>query len=190
MITPFRQELAPPGVLREQLGDRRLRLNDYQHRRLAVKAKVLGRKVLAQFATIVTSETLLAWHRNLVAQKYDGTAHRASGRPRIADEKRFQILFHAQVDQLGALREGGAAVSVEAVLIGRDLDHAQTRAGGLGGDHVFDFGRGHPPYIYVDGAGAPTERAREALNRAVHFYHGVYAGRRRHTCGMASTRWR
>jgi hypothetical protein len=24
----------------------------------------------------------------------------------------------------------------------------------------------------------------------VHFYHGVYAGRRRHTCGMASTRWR
>src|ERR1700687_4091093 len=59
-------------VLREQLGDRRLRLNGHQRRRLAVKAKVLGRKVLAQIATIVTPETLLASHRNLIAHKYDG----------------------------------------------------------------------------------------------------------------------
>ena len=50
-------------VLREQLGDRRLRLDDSQRRRSAVKAKVLGRRVLAQIATIVTPETLLAWHR-------------------------------------------------------------------------------------------------------------------------------
>ena len=47
-------------VLREQLGVRRLRLNDHQRRRLAAKAKVLGRKVLDQIATIVTPETLLA----------------------------------------------------------------------------------------------------------------------------------
>jgi len=46
-------------LLREQLGDRRLRLNDHQRRRLAAKAKVLGRKVLDQIATIVTPETLL-----------------------------------------------------------------------------------------------------------------------------------
>src|SRR5260370_34668140 len=50
-------------VLREQLGDRRLRLDDNQRRRLAVKAKALGRKALAEIATIVTPETLLAWHR-------------------------------------------------------------------------------------------------------------------------------
>jgi hypothetical protein len=50
-------------VLREQLGGRRLRLNDDQRRRLASKAKGLGRKVLAEVATIVTPETLLAWHR-------------------------------------------------------------------------------------------------------------------------------
>ncbi len=73
-------------VLREQLGDRRLRLDDNQRRRLAVKAKVLGRKVLAQIATIVAPETLLAWHRKLIAQKYDGTAHRTPGRPRIGGE--------------------------------------------------------------------------------------------------------
>src|SRR5574340_428340 len=40
-------------VLREQLGDRRLRLTDDQRRRLAAKAKGLGRKVLAEVATIV-----------------------------------------------------------------------------------------------------------------------------------------
>jgi hypothetical protein len=43
-------------VLREQLGDRRVRLDDHQRRRLAVKAKALGRKVLAEVASIVTRD--------------------------------------------------------------------------------------------------------------------------------------
>ena len=73
-------------VLREQLGGRRLRLNDDQRRRLATKAKGLGRKLLAEFATIVTPETLLAWHRKLIAQKYDGSGKRGPGRPRTAGE--------------------------------------------------------------------------------------------------------
>ena len=47
-------------VLREQLGERRLRFTDDQRRRLAAKAKGLGRKVLHDFATIVTPETLIA----------------------------------------------------------------------------------------------------------------------------------
>jgi hypothetical protein len=51
-------------VLREQLGGRRLRLNDDQRRRLAAQAKGLGRKMLAEVATIVTPETLLAWIEN------------------------------------------------------------------------------------------------------------------------------
>ena len=70
-------------VLREQLGERRLLLDDNQRRRLAVRAKALGRRVLAEVATIVTPETLLSWHRKLIAQKYDGTAHRSPGRPRM-----------------------------------------------------------------------------------------------------------
>src|SRR6185369_16934706 len=73
-------------VLREQLGGRRLRLNDGQRRRLAAKAKGLGRKLLSEVATIVTPETLLAWHRKLIAQKYDGSGKRGPGRPRIARE--------------------------------------------------------------------------------------------------------
>ena len=47
-------------VLREQLGGRRLRLNDDQRRRLAAKAKLLGCRTLREVATIVTPETLLA----------------------------------------------------------------------------------------------------------------------------------
>src|SRR6185369_5056318 len=71
-------------VLREQLDGRRVRLNDNQRRRLAVKAKALGRKALAEVVSIVTPETLLAWHCKLIAQKYDGTNHRSPGRPRTA----------------------------------------------------------------------------------------------------------
>lgn len=63
-------------VLREQLGSRRLRFNDDQRRRLAAKAKKLGRKLLLQIATVVTPDTLLAWHRRLIAKKYDGRAFR------------------------------------------------------------------------------------------------------------------
>ncbi len=73
-------------VLREQLGGRRLRFTDDQRRRLAAKAKGLGRRALASIATIVTPETLFSWHRKLIARKYDGTASRGPGRPRTASE--------------------------------------------------------------------------------------------------------
>src|SRR5437763_2348535 len=71
-------------VLREQIGNRRMRFNDDQRRRLAAKAKKIGRKILDKVATIVTPETLLAWHRRLIAKKYDGSANRGQGRPRTA----------------------------------------------------------------------------------------------------------
>jgi hypothetical protein len=73
-------------VLREQIGDRRMRFTDDQRCRLAAKAKKLGRKILAQIVSIVTPETLLAWHRKLIAQKYDGSANRDPGRPRTLSE--------------------------------------------------------------------------------------------------------
>ena len=61
-------------LLRELIGDRRLRLNDDQRRRLAAKATEIGRRILTQVATIVTPETLLSWHRRLIAEKYDGSS--------------------------------------------------------------------------------------------------------------------
>ncbi len=74
--------VAENRVLREQLGGRRLRLTDDQRRRLAVRAKVLGRSGLQGIAGIVTPDTLLGWYRKLVAAKYDGTERRGPGRPR------------------------------------------------------------------------------------------------------------
>jgi hypothetical protein len=49
-------------ILREQIGDRKLRFTDNQRRRLAVRAKELSRSALNRIATIVTPETLLAWN--------------------------------------------------------------------------------------------------------------------------------
>lgn len=57
-------------VLRELHKGKRLRLNDRQRRRLARKGKILGRKLLFKVATIVTPDTILAWHRELIAQKW------------------------------------------------------------------------------------------------------------------------
>ena len=73
-------------VLHAQLGTRRLRFADEQRRRLAVRAKLLGRRVLAEVATIVTPDTLLRWYRKLIAEKYDGSAQRGPGRPAKATD--------------------------------------------------------------------------------------------------------
>src|SRR5262245_25210382 len=98
-----------------------MRFSDEQPRRLAAKAKQLSRKLLNEVATIVTPETLLAWHLRLIAKKYDGTANRGPGRRQTAADisalvirmavenrswgyRRIQgdttqfILFSAQVD--------------------------------------------------------------------------------------------
>jgi putative transposase len=73
-------------ILRDQLGGRRLRLTDRERRRLAVKGRVLGRKVLRDVATIVTPDTIFRWYRRLVARKYDGSKNRGRGRPSTATD--------------------------------------------------------------------------------------------------------
>ena len=80
-------------VLREQLGNKRLRLNHDQRPRLAAKAKKLGRRILHEVATIVTPETLLAWHRTLIAKKHDESKHRGPGRPRTRTRIRSNVLL-------------------------------------------------------------------------------------------------
>ena len=79
-------------VLREQLGPGRLRFTDAQRRRLAAKAKRLGRRVRRDRHTRVTPETLLRWHRQLIARTYDGRGRRGPGRPRGMDTIRRLIV--------------------------------------------------------------------------------------------------
>ena len=79
--------LTENQVLREKLSKRRILLNDDQRRRLAVKGKVLGRKSLGKLAKIVRPDTLLRWHRELIARKWDHSDKRQSvGRPRIRQQ--------------------------------------------------------------------------------------------------------
>lgn len=76
-------------VLKETHGSKRILLNDDQRRRLAVKAKLLGRKTLEQVATIVTPDTLLRWHRRLIAEKWNHSDRRKKkkpGRPPVSEE--------------------------------------------------------------------------------------------------------
>ena len=79
-------------VYQELCKGHRLRFTDKQRRRLGVKAKALGRKALEQFAGIVTPDTLLRWFRTLVARKYDGSAKRGPGRPRMRDQIADQVV--------------------------------------------------------------------------------------------------
>jgi transposase InsO family protein len=74
------------AVMKAQ-GKKRLLLTDDQRRLLAVKGKSLGRKTLMELTTIVTPDTILRWHRTLVAQKWNYSDRRKSaGRPRVKSE--------------------------------------------------------------------------------------------------------
>ena len=70
-------------ALLRQLGKKRLLLDDDQRRLLAVKAHAIGRKALFEITTIFTPDTILRWHRELVAKKFDSSDKRKPGRPRI-----------------------------------------------------------------------------------------------------------
>jgi len=79
------------------LGDSWLRFDDAQQRRLASRAKALGRRTLAKLGCILTPDTLLRWYRKLIARKYDGSRRR--GRPRTRTTLANMILHVAHVSR-------------------------------------------------------------------------------------------
>src|SRR5688572_14264525 len=78
-------------VLKAQLHGRRLRLNDDERRRLAAVGHRLGRRILAEIATIVTPDTILRWHRELIARKWTYATSRP-GRPGVQAEIRSLVV--------------------------------------------------------------------------------------------------
>src|SRR5215472_13872660 len=70
-------------ILRNQITGR-VRLTDGERKTLATIGQKLGKQALQDVATIVKPDTILAWHRRLVAQKFEGSQQRKSpGRPLV-----------------------------------------------------------------------------------------------------------
>ena len=95
-------------TLRRQLRGRRLRLTDDDRRRLAVRGQRLGRQVLRQVATIVTPDTILRWHRQLVAGKWTYAKGRSSRRGVLAEIRRLVVRMAEENPTWGYTRIRGA----------------------------------------------------------------------------------
>jgi putative transposase len=73
-------------LLRHQITGR-ARLTDTERQTLATLGKYLGQHVLKEVTSLVTPDTMLAWHRKLVAHTFDGSGQRKSvGRPKVAQK--------------------------------------------------------------------------------------------------------
>jgi transposase InsO family protein len=124
-------------VLREQLGGRRLLFTDRQRRRLAAKARAIGRKGLFGISTLVTPDTLIRWYRRLIAKKYDGSQYRKAGRPRIsASIEELVVQMARQNSTWGYTRIRGALYNlghevgrntIKRILLEHGLDPAPLR---------------------------------------------------------------
>src|SRR5213595_1430165 len=87
---------AENRLLKERLRGRRIRFTDAERALLARKAKAVGRKTLLELDTIVSPDTLLRWHRRLVAQKWNYSNRRGVGRPGIMQHISELIVRMAQ----------------------------------------------------------------------------------------------
>src|SRR3954454_4521063 len=100
-----------------------LRLSDSERATLGEIGHRLGRKALAEVATVAKPDTILAWYRKLVARKFDGSkARRGPGRPRITREVEQLIVRMAEENRdwgydriAGALANLGYRVSDQTV---------------------------------------------------------------------------
>jgi hypothetical protein len=82
----------------------------------------LGRRVLAEVATIVTPDTLLRWDRKLIGEKYDGSANRGPGRPTKATDLKALIVAHGD-------RESGLGLPVDSRRVVQSGTHGYPRYG-------------------------------------------------------------
>src|SRR6266571_7088901 len=106
-------------ILRHQIQGR-IRLTDPERISLALAAKRLGRKALEEVAQIVRPETILGWHRRLIAKKFDGSKNRKGGSTR--DQIEELVLQLARENRtwgyrriVGALSNLGHEVSHQTV---------------------------------------------------------------------------
>jgi len=109
-------------ILRNQIKGR-VRLSDGERTTLANIGQKLGKQALEEVAKIVKPDTILGWHRKLVAQKSDGSAHRKTpGRPTVDPELEALVVRLAQENRswgydriVGALANLGYTISAQTV---------------------------------------------------------------------------
>src|SRR2546428_5527128 len=109
-------------ILRNQITGR-VRLTDGERQTLAEIGQKLGKQALREVAKIVKPDTILGWHRQLVAQKFDGSTHRKGpGRPTIDQELEALVVRMAQENRswaydriVGALANLGYTISDQTV---------------------------------------------------------------------------
>jgi hypothetical protein len=114
--------IAENRILRSHLPTR-FRLTDAQRATLAAIGKRVGRQALAHVASVAKPETILAWYRKLIAQKFEGSKHRSyPGRPAIGREIAELIVPMARENSgwgydriAGALKNLGHDVSDQTV---------------------------------------------------------------------------
>src|SRR5947207_6173705 len=87
---------AENRLLKDRLRGKRIRFTDAERALLARKAKAVGRKALLELETIVSADTLLRWHRRVIAEKWSIVHRRGSGRPGIMQKISALIVRMAQ----------------------------------------------------------------------------------------------
>jgi transposase InsO family protein len=131
-------------ILQEKLGGKRTRFTDKERRRLAIKVKSVGRKKLKEITSLVTPDTLLRWHRELVANKYDSSKRskcRNPGKPRTDYATRDLIIKMATENPgwgytriKGALKNLNIIVgrtTIKRILMENGIDPAPIRNKGM-----------------------------------------------------------
>ncbi len=113
---------AENRILRKQINGR-VQLTNGDRRTLTELGQKLGRKVLEEIATVVTPNTILAWHWKFVDQKCDGAQRRqAPSRPKVDSDLEALVVCMAQENRswgydriVGALTNLGYTISDQAV---------------------------------------------------------------------------
>jgi helix-turn-helix protein len=116
-------------LLRRQLGTHRLRFSDDDRRRLAARAYRVGRAALREIATVATPDTLLRWHRQLIARKWT-YAGRRGRRGVLLEIRRLVVRMAEENPTWGYTRIQGALKNV-GHRVGRSTIRRILKAAGL-----------------------------------------------------------
>src|SRR5499427_9277096 len=117
-------------ILRNQLKGR-VRLTDGERTSLAEIGKKLGKQALKEVAHVVKPDTILGWHKKLVAQKFDGSKQRQTlGRPKVDQALEDLVVRMAQENRSwGYDRIGGALANLGYTLSDQTVGNILKRHG-------------------------------------------------------------